>query len=432
MLPPGSRLPTMVQAAWLARDPIGFSRHMHERFGPVFRIKFPGFPRFVYVADPALVRDVYAADRTVGRAGEARRDFLAPVVGHHSMLVTEGEEWLEHRKLLGPAFHRRVVEDYRDEIAAIAHEEIERFPTGTPFELRPHMQAITLEVILRLVFGLSEGPRIERLRELLRELLAAASSPLLLLVPPKAFLFAGRRRRFRRFPGPLGQFLRARDEADALLYEEIRERRAAGRTDGNDALSVMVTSELSDEAIRDELHTLLQAGHETTATALAWAFERLVRHPQVLTRLVDEVRTGDDDAYLRATVREVLRARPVIIDTPRLLTGPLEVGGWTIPAGWMVAPSIPLVQGDDSFDPDREPSRDGWIPFGGGKRHCVGSHLALLELEVVIAEVLRGCDLGTAEDATDEPARMVHVTLAPARRATVVAQRVRDREPLTA
>ncbi|HEX8122939.1 MAG TPA: cytochrome P450 [Solirubrobacteraceae bacterium] len=431
MLPPGSRLPTLVQAAWLARDPIGYSQWMNERFGPVFRIKFPGFPRFVYVADPALVRDVYAADRTVGRAGDARRDFLAPVVGHHSMLVTEGEEWLEHRKLLGPAFHRRVVDDYREEIAAIARAEIERFPTGRPFELRPHMQAITLEVILRLVFGLSEGARIERLRELLRELLAAASSPLLLLIPPKVFLFAGNRRRFRRTPGPLGQFLRARDEADALLYEEIRERRAAGRTDGTDALSIMVADGgLTDEAIRDELHTLLQAGHETTATALAWAFERLVRHPHVLERLVEEVRAAGTDEYLRATVREVLRSRPVIIDTPRLLTGPLEVGGWTIPAGWVVAPSIPLVQGDGSFDPDREQSRDGWIPFGGGKRHCVGSHLALLELEVVIAEVVRACDLTTGTDAADEPARMVHVTLAPAHRATVVAQPARAPAPL--
>ena len=429
MLPPGPRLPAVAQAALLARDPIGFLEGCRDRYGPVFRVSFPGFKNFVYVADPALVRDVYAADRTVGRAGDARRDFLAPVVGQHSMLVTEGDEWLQPRKLLGPAFHRRVVDDYRDEIAAIARAEIERFPTNQPFPVRPHMQTITLEVILRLVFGLSEGPRIERLRVLLRELLAAAGSPMLLLVPPRFFIFSVKRPRMRRVPGPLGRFLRAQAEADELLYEEIRERRAAGSTDGTDALSVMIADgDLSDVAIRDELHTLLQAGHETTATALAWAFERLTRHPHVLDRLTEEVRTGEDDAYLRATVREVLRARAVIIDTPRLLAGELKVGEWTLPAGWVVAPSIPLVQANGDFDPERENTGEGWIPFGGGKRHCVGSHLALLELETVIAEVLRHRDLEPA-DAAAERVRLVHVTLAPSEHGAVVARRVVARAP---
>jgi cytochrome P450 len=181
---------------------------------------------------------------------------------------------------------------------------------------------------------------------------------------------------------------------------------------------------LRDEEIRDELHTLLQAGHETTATALAWAFERLVRHPDALARLVGEVRGGAGDAYLRATVREVLRTRPVVIDTPRLLEGPLEVGGWTLPAGFAVAPLIPLVHGDRDFRPERfldeRAGGNGWIPFGGGKRHCVGSHLALLEMEVVVAEALRKCDLRAADPA-DERVRLVHVTLAPARGATVIA-----------
>ena len=414
----------------LAKDPIGFLRRHHARYGDVFRISIPGFPRFVYVADPALAREVYAADRTIGRAGEARHDFLAPVVGHHSMLVTEGDEWLEHRKLLGPAFHRRVVDDLRDEIAAIAREEIDRLPAGVPFAIRPHMQAITLEVIMRLVFGMSAGPRMDRLRTLLRDLLEAAGSPMLLVVPPRFFGFAVKRPRMRRAPGPLGRFLRAQAQADELLFDEIARRRAEGAGDRTDALSVMIRDgELSDVAIRDELHTLLQAGHETTATSLAWSFERLVRHPNVLARLVEEVRTGEDDAYLKATVREVLRARPVIIDTPRRLAGPLELGDFTIPEGWVVAPSIPLVQGDEPFDPERETSRDGWIPFGGGKRHCVGSHLALLEMEVVIAEVLRHRDLRPV-DAPDEPVRLVHVTLAPGDRATVVADRVPARAPV--
>ena len=430
MLPPGPRLPAVVQAAQLARDPIGFLHRCHDRYGDVFRISIPGFMNFVYVADPGLAREVYAADRTIGRAGDARREFLAPVVGHHSMLVTEGEEWLEHRKLLGPAFHRRVVDDYREAIAGITREELERVPAGTPVAMRPHMQAITLEVIMRLVFGMATGERMDRLRGHLGELLTAAGHPSLLMIPPRFFNFAVKRPRMRRLPGPLGRFLRAQAEADVLLYDEIRRRRAAGTGDRTDALSVMIRDGgLDDVAIRDELHTLLQAGHETTATSLSWAFERLTRHPRVLAKLVDEVRQGDGDEYLKATVREVLRARPVIIDTPRLLTGSMPLGEFTIPAGWVVAPSLPLVQRDElPFDPDREQSRDAWIPFGGGKRHCVGSHLALLEMEVVIAEVLRHRDLRPVE-APDEPVRLVHVTLAPGDRAVVTADRVAARAP---
>ena len=228
----------------------------------------------------------------------------------------------------------------------------------------------------------------------------------------------------RRAPRRLGRLLRAQAEADALLFEEIRARRAEGTEGRTDGLSVMVSDGgLTDQAIRDELHTLLQAGHETTATALAWAFERLTRQPEVLRRLTDEVRAGEDDAYLRATVREVLRARPVIIDTPRELVGELELGDWRIPAGWMVAPSIPLVQGEIELDPDREHDNAAWIPFGGGKRHCVGSHLALLELETVIAEVLRHRDLEPV-DAPPERVKMVHVTLSPGDLGTIVARRV--------
>ena len=340
------------------------------------------------------------------------------------MLVTEGEEWLQHRKLLGPAFHRRVVDDYRDTIVAITQAEIARFPTGRAFPLRPHMQAITLEVILRLVFGLSEGARLERLRSLIPQSIDAAGSQMMWLIPPALFKPMQRRPRLRRVPGPLGAYLRTRVEIDALLFEEIAARRASGPT-GTDALSVMVgDGELDDVAIRDELLTLLQAGHETTATALAWAFERLTRHPDALDRL----RSGDEE-YLDAVVRESLRARPVIIDTPRTLTAPLELGGHTIPAGWVVAPALPLVQGSDDFDPDRflaggTADRERWIPFGGGKRHCVGSHLALLELEVVIAEVVRAVDLSAPDEAA-EAARLVHVTLAPADQALVVATPVR-------
>jgi cytochrome P450 len=425
----------------LARDPVGFLDRCRERYGPVFRIRFIGFPRYAYVADPDLAREVYAADRTVGRAGDARRDFLAPVVGEKSLLCLEDDEWLRHRKLLGPAFHRRHVDGWADAIAELAGEEIERWPAGTPIELRPRMQTITLEVILRLVFGITDAARLERLRTLLPKLMEGGVH-LMWLVPPAVWRTLERRPRVRRLPAnPLSAFLRVRDEVDALLFDEIHRRRAAGDDDGTDVLAQMLRARdedgrgMDDRELRDELITLLEAGHETTATALAWAFERLLRTPAALERLRAEVDAGGDE-YLDAVVRETLRSRSVILDTPRLLNGPLELAGHTIPAGWYVAPAMPSVQRDaatwaqpEEFRPERFLDGDGqrgWIPFGGGKRHCLGSHLALLEMRVVIAEVLRRLDLETVDPA-DERAALHHVTLVPAQRTRVVVRpRVRE------
>jgi cytochrome P450 family 135 len=398
----------------------------------VFRVRLVGFPRYVYVADPALAREVYAADRTVARAGEGRREFLAPLVGEHSLLCTEDEEWLRHRKLLGPVFHRKHVDGYAEEIAAIAGREIEGWPLGKPFELRPRMQAITLEVILRLVFGIEEPHRLERFRRQLPRLLEIAGGPLLWLIPPALWTREANQRRLRRFPNPLRSFLETRDRVDELLYDEIARRRRGLDDSRRDVLSMLLRARdeagrgMSDVELRDQLVTLLEAGHETTATGLAWAFERLPRKPDVLARLVSELERGGDE-YLDAVVRETLRSRPVVLDTPRLLAGPLELGGYVIPEGWYVAPAIPTVQDaaadPGEFRPDRflgEAPRDTWIPFGGGKRHCVGSHLALLEMRVVIAEVVRRLRLEPAA-AEPEPQRMHHVTLVPSKGALVVA-----------
>jgi cytochrome P450 len=216
-----------------------------------------------------------------------------------------------------------------------------------------------------------------------------------------------------------------RAEVDELLYAEIADRRVTGAEGRTDVLSQML-DDLDDAALRDELVTLLVAGHETTATALAWTFERLVRTPHALKRLEE----GDED-YLTAVVREALRARPVVIDTPRYLDGPLRLGGYDIPAGWYVSPAMPLVKGDDDFRPERfledGAGREGWIPFGGGKRHCVGSHLALLELEVVVRETVRRLELEVV-DAQPEAAKLQHVTLVPAGLGVV---RARERRPAT-
>ncbi len=287
-LPPGSRMPAPLQSALFAHDPARFLEGARRRFGPVFRVRFIGLADYVYVTDPELSRRVFASDRDVGRAGDARRDFLEPVVGENSLLCMEGEDWLRHRKLLGPAFHRGHTDGYAGEIAAIASDQIARWPLDEEVELRPRMQAITLEVILRLVFGVTEESTLRRFREELPHLLEPAGGAALWLLPPSVWA-TDREQLLRRFPNPIGSFLRARDRVDELIYAEIARRRASPRDGGRDVLSLMLAARdengaaMDDVELRDELVTLLEAGHETTATALAWAFERLVRNPAVLS-----------------------------------------------------------------------------------------------------------------------------------------------------
>jgi cytochrome P450 len=426
---PGPRLPAPIQTAMLMRDPVGYLERCERRYGPIFRVKLIGFPRYVYVTDPQLAREVYAADRTVGRAAPARQAFLEPMLGRHSLLCLEGDDWLRQRKLLGPAFHRHHVDGFEREIAGVAARSIEDWPLEQTLELRPRFQEITLEVILRIVFGLTDRERLSELRRLLPELIDAGGSLVLFAVPPQAWRRLDRSRIARRAPNPLRRVLRVRDAVDALLYSEIAARReVAGDPDRRDVLSMLIRARddeggaMSDVELRDELVTLLLAGHETTATALAWTFERLMRAPAALRRLLLELEAGDD-AYLEAVVKEALRTRTVVLDTPRLLEGPVAIGRHEIPAGWYVAPALPLVQRTrtawsepEAFRPERflegDGAREGWIPFGGGKRHCVGSHLALLEMKVIVREVLMRVELEPV-GVQDERPRMQHVTLVP-------------------
>ena len=432
------------------RRPLGFLERCRDRYGPIFRLRLVGRYRdYVYVTDPSLAREVYATDRTIGLAGEPRRDFLEPLVGSHSLLCLEGDEWLRQRKLLGPAFHRRRIDGYEDEIAAIAGRHAGSWSTEQPFAMRPRMQEITLEVILRLVFGVTDARSFDALRAALPAVIEAGASPLVWAVPDRAWPALGRSRAARRAPHPLRRFLRLRDRVDALVYEQIERRRsdAAAGQSGNDVLSLLLDARddegraMTDAELRDELLTLLEAGHETTATALAWAAERLSRWPAVLDQLREDLDAGGDE-YLDAVAREVLRSRSVVFDTPRRLSGPLEIGGYLIPAGWHVAPALQLVQNSpaafdepDEFRPERfldeSGVRDGWIPFGGGKRHCVGSHLALMELKVILREVVRRFDLEPVH-SDPEPPRPAHVTLVPAHGGVVRARRLPVPTPLSA
>jgi cytochrome P450 len=408
-LPPRVRLPALLQGAAFATDPVAFLERSRDRYGDVFEVHLPGIGKFVYVADPALVKQVFAADRDIGLAGEARRPFFEPLLGTQSLLTTDGEQWERQRKLISPPFHGELIEGYREQMHDIAVAEVERWPTGRTMPMRPRMQAITLEVILRLVFGIEDAERLERLRYLLPRL--ADQGAWLFWVPENY--------RASWFP-PLRKLFAMRDEIDELLFDEIARRRADPEVgERGDILSLLVAAgDADDQELRDELMTLLAAGHETTATSLAWAFERLARHPEVVAR----VREGEDE-YLDAVVKETLRIRPVITDVIRTLKEPMQLGQWEIPVDRHVTPAIVLVQRDGDIHDDRlefKPERfignpstfAGWIPFGGGRRRCVGSHMALLEMKVVIRAVLDRVDLEPA-NPRPERARLHHITLVP-------------------
>jgi cytochrome P450 len=429
--PPGSRLPGVVQAVLYARDPVGFLERYQRRYGDVFSLPFPAFGRLVYVADPDLVKQVFTGDPHAFRAGAANARALEPVLGRFSLLTLDGDDHMRQRKLLLPPFHGEAVRRYRDLIAEIAVQEVERWPTGVPFGLRPRMQSITLEVILRAVFGVRGEERLARFRTLLPRL--ADATGVQMWIP---FL----RRDLGRW-SPWGRFLRMRAAVDELVYDEIRRRRAEpDATERDDVLSLLLGSRhedgspMSDRELRDELITLLTAGHETSATALAWAFERLLRNPPAMRELIAEVDSGGDE-YAEAVVKETLRVRPVITDVARLVTSDLELGRWIITAGTIVVPAIALVQlipevytDPHEFRPERfldgQPAPYTWIPFGGGVRRCLGAAFAQLEIRTVLQTVVARAEL-RAPDPAPERTRLRNVTLVPHRDARVVMDRRR-------
>jgi cytochrome P450 len=312
-------------------------------------------------------------------------------------------------------------------MSEIAAREIESWPLGTPYELRPRMQAITLDIILRTVFGIREAEKLVELRDALRDFLDLTTNPRLLL--PLLLVGPGRVRK-------LGAFRRRIDRVDRLIYREIAERRRAGNLEErDDTLSMLVGathedgSPMRDEEMRDELLTLLVAGHETTATSLAWAVERLSRHPEKLDRLRNEVEAGAEE-YLTATIQETLRLRPVISIVIRRLTEPVEIGGYELPAGVSVTPSVYLVHRNpeiypepDRFLPERfldnPPGTYTWIPFGGGVRRCLGASFAQFEMAVVLKELVKRREIRPVKQESERVFRRA-ITETPRHNAEVV------------
>jgi cytochrome P450 family 135 len=411
-LPPGPRMGRVPQTAIWSRKAQWLLEQSRARFGPMFTLKIAYEGDWVVISDPELVKQVFTGDPKVFHAGEGNQ-ILRPVLGDNSVLVLDEKKHIAQRKLLLPPFHGERMQGYGEKMAEIAAREIESWPTGVPCKLRPRMQAITLEIVIETVFGVHGGERMGPLRDALRDFLDLTTDPKVLL----PILTIGPTR-LTRIPA----FRRRVEGVDRLLAAEIAERRAAeDLAERDDVLSMLVQarhedgSPMSDAEIRDELLTLLVAGHETTATALSWAMERLTRHPEKLERLRAEVETGED-AYLTATIQETLRLRPVIVVVIRKLTEPIELGGYELPAGARVVPSIHLIHRDPQTYPEPErflperfldnpPGTYTWIPFGGGVRRCLGAAFAQFEMAVVLRELVRRYDVAPTNPASERPFR---------------------------
>jgi cytochrome P450 len=425
-LPPGPRMPMALQTAIWSRQAQWFLEQSRARFGRMFSMRIAYEGQWVIVSDPELVKQVFTGDPKVFHAGEGNQ-ILRHFLGDNSVLVLDEKKHIEQRKLLLPPFHGERMQAYGEQMTEIAAREIDSWPSGVPYKLRPRMQAITLEIILETVFGVHAGERMDALRAALRTFLDLTTNPQLLL----PVLMIGPERMsatkaFQRRVGPV----------DELIALEIAERRTAeDLAEREDILSMLVSarhedgSPMSDAEIRDELLTLLVAGHETTATALSWAMERLVRHPEKLGRLRDEVEAGED-AYLTATIQETLRLRPVIVIVLRKLTEPVELGGYELPAGVAVTPSIHLIHRDPEIYPEPErflperfvdnpPGTYTWIPFGGGVRRCLGAAFAQFEMAVVLRELVRRREIKPANPASERSFRRA-ITETPRHDAEVV------------
>jgi cytochrome P450 family 135 len=432
-LPPGPRLPGAVQLLVMMRWWPQFVAACRRRYGNVFTLRNSMMGQMVYLANPADIKTVFAGDPRIFHAGEAN-SMLGGLLGDSSVLVIDDDVHRDRRRLMMAPFHRDAVSRQAAIMADIAAKNIAGWPVGRAFPVAPKTSQITLEVILRTVIGASDPARLAALRDVMPRLLTVGPWASLAIAQPRL-------QRYR----PWRRLLQNIEESDRLLYEEIAERRAdPNLAERTDALAMLVQAGgdgeggMSDKELRDQLITLLVAGHDTTATGLAWALERLTRHPEILAKAVAAAEAGDagGDEYLDAVAKETLRIRPVVPDVGRILKEPVEVAGYQLPAGVMVVPSITLVHDSadvyprpDDFDPDRMVgatlSPTTWLPFGGGNRRCLGAGFAMVEMRVVLREILRRVELKATTEA-GEKTRLKHVIMTPKRGGRITVRAIKD------
>ncbi len=432
-LPPGPSVPKALQmlATW-TRPAASLERL--RRYGKRITVRLPFQPPFVMLWDAADIKEVFTAPPDVLHPGEGSK-ILEPLIGRNSVILLDEDAHLEQRRLLLPAFHGERMQRVTGLMTELAEREVASWPCDEPVALHPRLQGVTLEIVLRVVFGLEEGPTLHRLRHLLTDVLAFTESPLSVLPPLMRLL--GWIPTLRRFNAQLA-------ETDELIFALIEQRRADG--DGaarDDVLAMMLAarhedgSPMSQQELRDELMTALVAGHETTASQLGWALERLAREPAVSARLTAEIDRGESDEYLSATITEILRLRPVLPNAePRLVMRPVEIGGIRYPPGVVLLASAYLIHRDPDIYPDphafrperflgTSPGTYTWIPFGGGRRRCLGASFAVQEMKVVLRAALRRYDIGAAS-ARPEATRRRSITFSPSGGTTV---RLRERAP---
>ena len=425
-LPPGLRWPAFFQTAALLRFRHRFVPYMHRRFGDIFTVQMiPGGRPLVLFTRPEHTKEIFAGDPEVFHAGKGNA-ILGPIMGEHSLLLQDSSEHKRARKLLMPAFNGAALRGYESLVTEVAKAEVATWRDGTTFRSLDRMNALTLEVILRVVFGVTDERRLAELRPRVNRTVNISPAILLGWGWP----------RLQRF-GPWKAQVENQRELDLLMYAEIAERRdAPDLADRTDVLSQLIRMQadgdaLSDAELRDQLVTLLLAGHETTATALAWALFEIGRDPHQLDRARQAALEGDDD-WLEAVLKESMRLHPVIPMVVRTLMRPATIAGLDLPAGVTVGPSIIITHHRDEnhldpqvFRPDRfleqhgnrvGPAANTWIPFGGGVRRCIGAGFSLMEGVVVLREVLGSYDVAAVGD--DEP-KVRNITSVPRRGARI-------------
>ncbi len=424
--PPGPEIhPMLLMWRWI-RTPFEFLEKSQREYGDVFTVRWPMIEDgVVAVSDPAIIKEVFALGPDEGHAGEANI-VLKPFLGSNSLLLLDGAPHIRHRKMMLPAFHGERMLAYGKTMIDLAHDAVDRLPVGRTFRAHTPMQALTMEVIVRTVFGVEEGPRFAELSDVLAKSLDASAWPGLL------FPF------MQKDLGPLspwGRWVRLRDRASELVRGEIRRARAAQRGKRNDVLAMMLDAKdesgepLGEDEIHDELLTLLVAGHETTATSLAWALRWVLPNRKLLGELRDEIATAEEDPakiakleLLDDVVKETLRLQPVIPMVARVLQQPMRIGGYDLKKGSVVGPMIHLVHRRESiypraseFNPRRwrtfKPAAWEFLPFGGGLRKCVGAAFAIYEMKMMLATLLPRVEMHLAR--TDVKVARRSITLTP-------------------
>ena len=394
-LPPSPSLPSTLQTLACRRWPDRYLRYCRAHIGDRFTAYPLDLPPLVFVTSPSDIRAVLTGDPSHLHPGEGAT-MIAPLTGERSFMLLDEDEHLSGRRSVTPSFHRQTVAHHSEMLLASVEREVASWPLDTALSLDPPIRSLTLRVILEIVFG-EDDSALLRLHALLLEMLAITTTPI--LQEPKTRRIPGWRRAWRTF-------VSQRAEVDTLLDGLMRRRRAEARTEIGDLLDMTLAGEgpdgspVPDREIRDNLMSMLIAGHETTTGELAWAFQLLAHSPDVQSRLIEEIDAGMEDEYLTATVHETLRHKPVFLFTiPRKVTRSVEIGGWTYPPNVHLAGCTYLMHHDpdlypepDRFQPERflgaAPNPHTWLPWGGGRKRCVGRHFALAEMRAIVRAVL--------------------------------------------